>query len=187
LVPTTPVTLMNIGNSGPASSPATALADALAKAAPSLGAFGDITGRAQLEELQKATLQSAGDARQQAISSATDLAKAAMTSLPEIMKAKAGADKAAKKDEPKKLSAEEKDTALAKLKTSLPAFINMVGGAPTAAVAKDKASNIISSLFQGTTPALADLTEIAPLLTAAAGDDAVATAGKAAFLAALGL
>lgn len=187
LVPTQPVTLMNIGNSGAASSPQTALAEALLKASPALGAFGDITGRAQLTELQKATLDNAGQARQQAISAGTDLAKSALAALPEVIKSQKPEAAKGGGEEKKKLSPSEKTAAIAKLKTSLPDFLAIAGAAPTQASATEKANSILGSLFGTDKPALAELTEIAPLLTAAAGDDAVAALGKLAFIAALGL
>ena len=153
-----PTLITNVSTGSPGNSGAEVL-KALIEAGKDAKDFSDITGADKLAELTGKTLDTAEKARGDALKSATQMASEALKAVPDVMKAKQGAEDAKDKkatDAEDKKAAEKTKTADAKaatvkaavekLKTSAADYMGVADAQVDQAHADAKAKAVVASL-----------------------------------------
>ena len=159
LVPTSPMTLMNISTGQNVPAPSSNLLEQMMGKVPQPTAFADITGMGALKEAQLKQMEMADKARQNAMDNAKSMAEKVVDKLPDMIKAETEVKEKARKDadEKKKAdteakSAEEKKTTDARkaklddLVANVSAYANRAGAEGNATKAKAWATSLLKAL-----------------------------------------
>lgn len=160
--------------------PAAGLLDALTKGPQ--GSIPNMTGLDDLQKQLQQTLQTASDARQQAMQTGKEMATKVLDQLPTVMKAAADVKDATDQ----KSASSQKDT-LDKLTSNADKYIAVTGAQSDQAGADAFAKTIVKQLFGDKLPGMADLAPLYDKFKVGGSDDAATKMGKLAFLRALGL
>jgi hypothetical protein len=186
--------LLTIGGPGPT---APNLAQELIDKAPQLAAFGDLTGMSQLQKAADVSTQASSAGLKTSIGAGQEMADTLVKSTADVLKTalgSGGAEGKAKGDSSngggsanKAKSTQDTKSGVDKMKSNLDSYIKVAGSQSDQGAADSWAQGLISDIFGEQGIGVSDSAGFFDALQAAGGDDAVATMGKTALLAALGL
>lgn len=159
LVPTSPMTLMNISTGQNVPAPSSNLLEQMMGKVPQPTAFADITGMGALKEAQMKSMELANTARQNAMETAKSMAEKVVDKLPDMMKAEAEAKEKAKKEaadekkeaataqtEKEKKTLEARKAKLDDLAANAALYASRAGAEGDATKAKAWASSLLKAL-----------------------------------------
>jgi hypothetical protein len=187
--------LLTIGGPGPT---APNLAQELIDKAPQLTAFGDLTGMTQLQKAADVSTQASSAGLKTSIAAGQEMADTLVKSTADVLKtvlgsggaegkAKAGASNGGSASGNKAKSTQNTKAGVDKLRSNLDSYIKVAGNQSDQGAADSWAQGLISDIFGEQGIGVSDAAGFFDALQASGGDDAVATMGKTALLAALGL
>jgi hypothetical protein len=183
--------LLTIGGPGPT---APNLAQELIDKATQLTAFGDLTGMSQLQKAADVSTQASSAGLKTSIGAGQEMADTLVKSTADVLKTALGSGGAEGKDAKasgngagKAQKTQDKKAGVDKLKSNLDSYIKVAGNQSDQGAADSWAQGLISEIFGEQGIGVSDSAGFFDALQAAGGDDAVATMGKTALLAALGL
>jgi hypothetical protein len=186
--------LLTIGGPGPT---APSLAQELIDKAPQLTAFGDLTGMSQLQKAADVSTQASSAGLKTSIGAGQEMADTLVKSTADVLKTALGSGGAEGKAKGaasdggasanKAKSTQDTKSGVDKLKSNLDSYIKVAGNQSDQGAADSWAQGLISDIFGDQGIGVSDSAGFFDALQAVGGDDAVATMGKTALLAALGL
>jgi hypothetical protein len=180
--------LLTIGGPAPT---APDLASQLVSKAPQLTPFGDLTGLSQLQKAIDVSTQASSAGLKESMATGQEMADTLVKTTADVIKAALGgggdgkSGQKASGDQAKQT--QDKKSGVDKLKSNLDSYIKVAGNQSDQGAADTWAQGLIGDIFGDSGIGVSDAASFFDALAPAAGDDAVATMGKTALLAALGL
>jgi hypothetical protein len=150
-----------------------------------------MTGLSQLQKAMETSTQASSAGLKESMATGQEMADTLVKTTADVVKSAlgGGGDKAAaKKDGAEKATdTQSKKAGTDKLKSNLGSYIKVAGNQADQGAAETWAQGLISDIFGDSGIGVSDAASFFDALAPAAEDDAVATMGKTALLAALGL
>jgi hypothetical protein len=167
------------------------LASQLVSKAPQLTPFADMTGLTQLQKALDTSTQASSAGLKESMATGQEMADTLVKTTGDVVKAALGGGDGKSKgdgsgaDKAKKTQGTK--AGVDKLKSNLDSYVKVAGNQSDQGAADSWAQGLLADIFGDGGIGVSDAAGFFDTLAPAAGDDAVATMGKAALMAALGL
>jgi len=167
------------------------LVSQLVSKAPQLTPFADMTGLTQLQKALDTSTQASSAGLKESMATGQEMADTLVKTTGDVVKAALGGGDGKSKgdgsgaDKAKKTQGTK--AGVDKLKSNLDSYVKVAGNQSDQGAADSWAQGLLADIFGDGGIGVSDAAGFFDTLAPAAGDDAVATMGKAALMAALGL